>query len=217
MVSAKQFVDGHSRDWNCPINGWPSRADASSTDFDPVSNNGFRRISNIAKREELTLKRIPMFCLVFLFFSTIHSEGQTLSPQATDHPTYRYAYYLFLVGPQAGCEGCYVPLLITAEPLEQVAKAKGNEACVLIVTYERDSIWHDDGIVSVASNDIEVVPRIIDLRDLKYRYQEISTSEVLKLLKNPMGTVPISRPFLPRASSPGPTLEKLISDFQNTN
>jgi hypothetical protein len=116
-----------------------------------------------------------------------------------------------------GCEECYVPLLVTTEPLEQAAKGKDPESCVLIITYERDSVWHNDGMVSVAPRDIEIAPRIVQVRGRKYRYQEISSSEAIKLFENPMGTIPISRPMLPKAASSGPTLEDLISEFRDPN
>lgn len=160
------------------------------------------------------MKRLPILCLGLLCLVVIHGASVTLSSPAGDRPSYRHAYYLFLAEPPHGCEDCYVPLLITTEPLEQTARDKGPEACVLIITYERDSIWHDDGIVPVAGSDIEAESRIIHLRGRRYRYQEISFAEVLKLLEHPMGTIPISRPYLPKAASPGPTPEELIAEFR---
>jgi hypothetical protein len=159
--------------------------------------------------------RAAVLCSVFLFLSSIPGITGTVPPRAGDRPIYRHAYYLFLADTPRGCEDCYVPLLITTEPLEQVARAKGSEACVVIITYERDSIWHDDGIVSLEPRDIEAASRIVHLGDRKYRYQEISSAEVLKLLENPMGTISISRPMLPNAGSPGPTLEDLILAFRD--
>jgi hypothetical protein len=108
-----------------------------------------------------------------------------------------------------------VPLLITKHPLEEVAKSGSDEACVLIITYERDSIWHDDGIVSVTPRAIKAPERIVHLRNHNYRYQEIAPAEVVKLLENPMGTIPISRALLPKATTPGPTFQDLISAFRH--
>jgi hypothetical protein len=160
----------------------------------------------------VTILRILVHVVAFLVLSIPYMAGAaSISP--ADSTNYRHAYYLFVDGIQ-GCENCYVPLLITKEPLEQMAKFGENESCVLIITYERDSIWHDDGIVSVAPKAIEAPERVIHLRDRKHRYPEISPSEVLKLLQSPMGTIPISRPVLPKASSPGPTLKELIAAFQ---
>ena len=160
---------------------------------------------------------ILMLFVSLLFVSASPGIAGTLSPPAGNRPAYHHAYYLFLAGAPKGCEDCYVPLLITTEPLEQAAKAKAAEPGVLIITYERDSIWHSDGIVSVAPGDIEAAPRIVHVRGRKYRYQEISYAEVLKLLENPLGTIPISRPFVANARPPGPTIEELISAFRHAN
>lgn len=137
-----------------------------------------------------------------------------VAPLQADSTDYSHAYYLFVDGVQ-GCENCYVPLLITKRPLDEVAKSGKEESCVLIITYERDSIWRDDGIVSVTPQAIQAPERVLHLRDKKFRYQEIAPSEVIKLLENPVGTIPISRPLLPNATTPGPTFEDLISAFRH--
>ena len=153
------------------------------------------------------MKRNAMLCVAMVFVAA--SLGLSgVRAQAADRPAYRHAYYLFLADAPKGCEDCYVPMLITVEPL-----AKSPASGVLIITYERDSIWHDDGIVSFAGGDIQVGPRIMTLRGRRYRYQEVSSAEVLKLLENPQGTIPISRPYQPPASAPGPSLTELIAGF----
>jgi hypothetical protein len=162
------------------------------------------------------MRRLTAVLALLLFPSPLLNAQGTPSSRSGDRPTHRHAYYLFLSGTPNGCEDCYVPLLVTTEPLEQAAKATEKEACVLITTYERDSIWHNDGIVLVAPGDIEVAPRTVHLRGRKYRYQEISSAEALKLFENPMGTIPISRPVLPKAGSLGPTLEDLIPAFRDS-
>jgi hypothetical protein len=156
-----------------------------------------------------------LLCTFLVLSSTLRPAGAKLSSSTGDRPTFRHAYYIFLSGVPNGCEDCYVPLLITQDSLEQVAKAEMKAACVLIVTYERDSVWHNDGIVSVAPDEIEVSPRIIHLRGRKYRYQEVGSAEVVRLLDHPLGTIPISRPLLPKAEPPGPTLEDLASSFRD--
>ena len=161
------------------------------------------------------MKRVWHFCCVCLLLLSIESSGQEAKAGQSNRPVYRHAYYLFLAGAPRGCEDCYVPLLITAEPLEAAAGNLAKTRCVLITTYERDSIWHEDGIVVIAAGDIQPAPRMIELRGRKYRYQEISADETLKLLMKPMGTIPISRPMLPRADVPGPTLEELTADFRS--
>ena len=137
-------------------------------------------------------------------------------PAAAKGAAYKHAYYLFLSGTPVGCEDCYVPLLITAESLEEIASEKTKTDCALITTYERDSIWHNEGLVSVAPTDIGKPQRMLLLRGRKYRYQEIRAAEVLKLLQNPLGTIPISRPQLPRGPS-GPSIEALVLQLRNVN
>jgi len=173
-----------------------------------------------ATERKINMKRATKLFLIFLFLCSFHlssrpgvTEGAP-SPGAVDRPPFRHAYYLFLSGTPSGCEDCYVPLLITAAPLEKAAKAPTKAACALVITYERDSIWHNDGMVSVAPEEIEASPRIIHLRGRKYRYQEISSAEALRLFEHPQGTIPVSRPVLPQAASPGPSLEDLASAFR---
>jgi hypothetical protein len=57
--------------------------------------------------------------------------------------------------------------------------------------------------------------RAIRLNVKKYRYQEISREEVLKLLEHPMGTIPISRPQGTGMPHDGPSLAELIAAFKN--
>lgn len=155
-------------------------------------------------------------CWVCLLFLSVTSSGQATKPGESHRPVFRHAYYLFLTGTPRGCDECYIPLLISSEPLQQIASAPAEKAkCVLITTYERDSIWHEDGIVVVAAAQVEAAPRMIELRGRKYRYQEISAVEAIRLLTRPMGTIPISRPMLPPAEVPGPTLAELISDLRS--
>jgi hypothetical protein len=133
--------------------------------------------------------------------------------QTTPAP-YRHAYYLFLEGGGSGCEECYVPLLITSNPLDQIAAGGKFEDGVLIVTYERDSIWQGKGKVSLQAAHILSRERTVRLNTKKYRYQEISREEALKLLEHPMGTIPISRPLGTGMPHDGPSLADLIKDFK---
>lgn len=142
------------------------------------------------------MRRILIMWSALLLVSPIPYLAGTAQSEAAK-PAYRHAYYLFIAGTPQSCEDCYVPLLVTTDSLDRLAEGPVEQECLLIITYERDSIWHDDGVVSVAPRDVERGPRKIRLRDREYRYQEISSPEVLKLLENPMGTIPISRPILP--------------------
>ena len=122
-----------------------------------------------------------------------------------------HAYYLFLVGAPQGCEDCYVPLLVTRQALEEVASSGGDSASVLITTYERDSIWKVERSVPLAAADVSATERMVRLRGRRYRWQEITPAEVLRLLEKPEGTIPIHRlvPVPDRKS-----LEDLIAAFR---
>jgi hypothetical protein len=153
-----------------------------------------------------------LFSLVTLLLFA--GAGSATQERPAAAPAYRHAYYLFLVDSPVACEACYVPLLITAAPLEEVAKDSAGQDCVLITTYERDSIWQANRIVHVANGDIVPAPRTVRVRKRNYRYQEIAASEVLKLLENPLGTIPISRPMLHTDLPPAPSLEDLKAAFR---
>jgi len=152
--------------------------------------------------------------LVMLLAFSSGPSGVAQTP-ASAPSGYRHAYYLFLSDAPVMCEACYVPLLVTVDPLEEIAKKPEGAACVLITTYERDSIWQINGMVQVKRADIQTAPRSIRVRSRNYRYQEIAAAEVLRLLENPMGTIPISRPLLHSDLPPGPPLEALKAAFRD--
>ena len=104
-----------------------------------------------------------------------------------------YAYYLFLAERPVSCEDCYVPLLVTSKRLDDVAKERGDQQCVVITTYERDSIVGVPRGVAVSAADVKPPERHMRVRNRPYRYQEVSASEVLGLLEHARGTIPISR------------------------
>jgi hypothetical protein len=159
---------------------------------------------NILRGKPVFLGR-HFFVLLIAGLILLHHSG-TQAAQARPVSS-KYAYYLFIDGDRTGCEACYVPLLITQNALEQVAAGNTFEEGILIITYERDSIWQSKGTVRLPAKDIEVGTRIVRLNGKRYRYQEIGAKEVLKLLENPMGSIPISRP-----AAPGMTLEKSTRD-----
>lgn len=124
------------------------------------------------------------------------------------------AYYLFLADAPQGCEDCYVPLLVAPLTLEELAASGGNRAVVVITTYERDSIWTVERDVPLRPSDVSAKERMVRLRGPRYRYQEISPAEVLRLLEKPEGTIPIHRlkPVPDKKS-----LEDLIAAFRGWN
>jgi len=104
-----------------------------------------------------------------------------------------HAYYLFLAGAAPSCEDCYVPLLVTRQPLEDWASSGRDGAIVLITTYERDSIWKVERGLSLAAADVSAGDRVVRLWGRRYRYQEVAPVEVLRLLEKPEGTIAIHR------------------------
>ena len=113
-------------------------------------------------------------------------------PAAGDDPApFRYSYYLFeLPGARTGCSDCYIPLLVTREPLE---KSEQPEAAV-IVTYERDSIWTlADRPVKLDKGAVQAQERKIRFEGKVYRYQQVPNAETIRLLEQPLGKLPIHR------------------------
>ena len=124
--------------------------------------------------------------------------GEPPSLQATriEHlvePGLRHAYYLFRAGAGEGCAECYVPLLLAADPI--TASTDGVE---VIVTFERDSIWaiHDR---PAEITEFAPLPRTLRLDGRPYRFQEVPLDEAIRLLRNPLGSIPTSRPMLAEA------------------
>ena len=85
-----------------------------------------------------------------------------------------------------------MPLPLTASP---IGASTATPEAEVIVTFERDSIWEiREGPVTL----MELEPRAPTLRldGRPCRYQEVSPEEAIRLLKNPLGSIPISRPGL---------------------
>ena len=165
---------------------------------------------NVLRRQSLSRRR-NLLALMIVGLALHHPGSQ--AAQAAPIP-YKHAYYLFLEGGGSGCEECYVPLLITSNSLEQVAAGGKFEEGLLIITYERDSIWQGKGKVALFASHILTAERVVRLNMKRYRYQEISREEVLKLLEHPMGTIAISRPQGTGMPGDGPSLADLIKDFK---
>jgi hypothetical protein len=147
---------------------------------------------------------------MYLALSAAAGSGQSVGHE----PSYRHGYFLFLAGTPNGCEDCYIPLLLTKSSLEELKAGPTTDDCVLITTYERDSIWHYEGLLSVPSSDINEAERKVWVLNRAYRYQEIGANEILRLLENPRGKIPISRPVLPSKLLAGPDLKELTAAFR---
>lgn len=129
--------------------------------------------------------------------------------------SYHFAYFLFLAEAPVGCQACYVPLLISKTPLEDIAKSDQSVSAALITTYERDSIWQWNGAAIISPRDVQSASRTIRVDGRSYRYQAASSPEVLKLLEHPLGSIPISRPALANSFAIGASPSDLISDFRS--
>jgi hypothetical protein len=154
---------------------------------------------------------ISIITAAFCLATTV---GQSPEPGEKHGSSYRHGYYLFLAGTPQGCEDCYVPLLLTKKSVEELKENATPEDCVLITTFERDSIWHYDGLARIGQSEINTAERKVRISNKTYRYQEIRAGEVIRLLQNPLGKIPISRPYLPAKLPAGPELEQLIADFK---
>lgn len=136
-------------------------------------------------------------------------HGQSRS----DVPARAHGYYLFLAQAPNGCEDCNIPLLVTETRLEDLARANRDEQAIVITTYERDSLVGPPRGVIVSAGAVSPQDRKVTVLDRRYRYQEVSASEVLSLLERPSGVIPISRVPSMRVPSPD-ELKDLIARFR---
>lgn len=136
--------------------------------------------------------------------------------KAADDSPFKCAYYLYEISvSSSGCSGCYIPVLVTRQPLQKDTEV---EAAV-IITYERDSIWElKSEPAAIKKGAVTDASKHILFDGKKYRFQAVDTLEILKLLKNPMGEIPIHRQKKPDIEQPlGKTLLRdLDSKTQST-
>ena len=127
---------------------------------------------------------------------------------------YQCSYYLFEVPATVdGCSDCYVPLLVTQGPIE----AQRDQEVAVITTYERDSIWQvQRQVLKYSDLAIELPARRMKFAGKIYRYQLVSTAEPVRLLKNPLGTIPVHRISHPRKDDDG-LWEILLRDLSRTS
>jgi hypothetical protein len=121
--------------------------------------------------------------------------------QPANRKPFRHVYYLFQESP-SGCEACYIPLMVTRAPIDRTSLETGQIENVVIVTYERDSIWRivtDSPPLNFAA--VSLPERKLRWNGKSFRYQEVDREEALRLLRQPLGTIPISRPALPGGNS----------------
>ena len=142
-----------------------------------------------------------------LALAVLHGQPQSGVPARA------HGYYLFLAQAPNGCEDCNIPLLVTQARLEDLAREKRDEQAIVITTYERDSIVGPPRGVVISAAALLPQKRRVTLLDRRYRYQEVSASEVLSLLERPGGVIPISRVPSMRVPSTD-ELKDLIARFR---
>jgi len=123
---------------------------------------------------------------------------------------YQCAYYLFEIrATVSGCSDCYVPLFVTRAPIE----AERDQEVAVITTYERDSIWQvQRQVLKYSDLALDLPARRIKFGDKTYRYQLVSNAEPVRLLNNPLGTIPVHRISHPRTGDDG-LWEVLLHDL----
>jgi hypothetical protein len=88
-----------------------------------------------------------------------------------------------------------------------------DQEVAVITTYERDSIWQvQRQVLKYSDLAIELPARRIKFGGKTYRYQLVSNAEPVRLLNNPLGTIPIHRISHPRTGDDG-LWEVLLHDL----
>jgi hypothetical protein len=84
-------------------------------------------------------------------------------------------------------------MLITRAPIDKAILDKGPIDNVVVITFERDSIWQWNDPITLDSKAVLLPERTLRWNNKVYRYQEVDRCEAIRLLLNPLGTIPISR------------------------
>ncbi len=84
----------------------------------------------------------------------------------------------------------------------------------LITTYERNSIWKfDDRPMRLDAGAVDARERKVRLGGKVYRYQRVAKGEAIRLLRSPLGTLPVHRPEPPISREAEPLREALLRDL----
>ena len=141
------------------------------------------------------------------------------------HPQTQEQYYLYwLTKPDLGE---YVDLLISKKPIlnlesltVDIDQASLDSIAIIARTYMKDSIWNVDlrpfkSVLSVRSVDPEKKTIVLTYKDIlsvtdkqtmvlketSYKYESAHLADVISLLENPIGTIPIHRIYAPVAGA----------------
>ena len=171
----------------CRVSDPPVGMDGSSG-FSPIAPPGS---APVASRSAAVILRALVLAAWWLVWQ----------PALAERSHYQCSYYLFEVPETAtGCSDCYIPLIVAPGSIE----GRRDQEVVVMTTYERDSIWQvRREVLKSADLAIDVSARRIKFGGKTYRYQLVSNSEPVRLLKNPMGTIPVHRIWHPRIVDDG--------------
>jgi hypothetical protein len=136
---------------------------------------------------------------IFMVVLTLCSGGAAAGGGGTGASrAYRNAYYLFAIGPLAEGVDRTIPMLLTPEAIETATAA--GKGCVLLWTYERDSLSGVREGVRIGPEDLKPQERHVRVPALGegsaarwYRYQRVALSEARHLLEHPEGSIPVHR------------------------
>lgn len=93
----------------------------------------------------------------------------------------------------------YQLLLVTHGPVENLAghtawsKLPLDNMAMTFETYGRDSFWSRPCTPVQKFGAVDAKTRSMEMDGVTYEYEPCSIEQVIKLLKNPLGTLPISR------------------------
>jgi hypothetical protein len=161
----------------------------------------------------VTAVTISLIALLAPFGAGVGGGGGGTEARAV----YRHAYYLFAVAPVADGADRGIPMLLSQKPIDE-ATASGEGACVVIWTYERDSVFSVREGLRLHPDDLKPkerhvqIPTMGDGAPLRwFRYQRVALSEARHLLVHPEGSIPVHRPAVARE-----TLEALRASLLET-
>ena len=131
--------------------------------------------------------------LIFLTLSSAWADGDSTNPYE--------AYWLT----NKKALGAYVDLVLTRRPLNDLARlpADSNQpiwecGAIIVWTYAKDSIWNIDGKPFKPLARVERVEAdSITINGQPFKHVQADLKDVIRLLDNPKGKIPIHRTHAP--------------------
>ena len=141
---------------------------------------------------------------VIVLRAAIAGEPQPASKASRPLVSYR-AYWLS--GPQPETQDGYRTLLVTPWPVEMLgghvrrSKLLFDDTAMTLRTYQRDSLWDNAFKPVQRCTGVDTEAKIIILDDVSFNYEAGDLSDVVRLLKHPLGTIPVHRKARPLAGA----------------